>query len=1237
MDRIHVTVRARPLSAEDAQSSPWRISGNAVALTTQPSTRFEFDEIFSEECRTADVYGARTKHIVDSAVQGFNGTVFAYGQTNSGKTYTMRGSANEPGIIPLAVHDLFRSIQEHLDREFLVRMSYMEIYNEEINDLLVPEHRKLQIHENYERGIHVAGLREEIVTYPEQVLDFVSFGESHRHIGETNMNVYSSRSHTIFRMVIESREKADETEAGDSCDAVRVSVLNLVDLAGSERAAKTGAEGVRLKEGSHINKSLMTLGTVIKKLSEGVKGQGGHVPYRDSKLTRILQPALGGNANTAIICNITLAQIHADETKSSLQFASRALRVTNCAEVNEILTDAALLKRQRKEIEELRAKLKNSQSEHWDEDVLNLRNTLLQSELEKERISLELEEERKAKEHREKRLLQQAKKIENLSSLVLNSDRDDRAVVSSKNKRRQTWCARPLSRQFDVEIPEPVEQGSARSCGECDMGMPPCFEELMQESPASNSEPSAHGCSSSDLWNEDVSLPDAHALLNVTSRRKPNTKKKLVQEQLRSLVPESPQDPNEWKDAMLCQEITKPNGLSARESEAILVIKQLQDQVNLLESEKSLIQNNLDDVLELATQQKASFSEKYEELQRNALVAQEQAKAADEKLSALATIEKSKQELAYEFLSKVSVETQGIGVQMDQMTHSVEGAISFIEELFQNHSVIAENVTELKELAYGHITQYSYVIRDHEKMSKKLMEKISRLELEKKLLNEQFLDQQNELQRMKSSLESREKSMDDCILQNDMEKDSILSELLTLRKEVSTLSSSSLMKEKESIRKELDRAKTKLRETENKLKNYIQEKIKLEGEKAEAHKEIKKWQNQRTLLERDLRKHDSLTVDKRHELNVKPEELAGFFDQAAQMQEEYQRLEVHASDMEAEIASLQETLITSSVEKEEALSKVELMMLQQEDLENRFTSAKSKTNSLSDEIAVLNKKLDASESSRRKLEASLSSLSGEKEDLGMQLTDVLLEMESERSMWIAKEKAYLEAKQQLDICNDENSKLSEDLIKVRQELVQCREMLKTLEGKMILYVEDDLNAKKCWENCKESELVEIGRNIDNAADENELQKQLLLISEERDSLLSKMEQISLAIYELEVLKEVSNNKLIHAKANMDELSRQISTMEVKMKHDASTFNKEKTKLRMQIRWLQPELDANRGRLKEAVEERRLMDKKYQEATAKLKKELKETCQKVLKLREELKKCQGASNGSSSSVSSTQLT
>ncbi|KAF7150475.1 hypothetical protein RHSIM_Rhsim02G0144000 [Rhododendron simsii] len=378
MDRIHVTVRTRPLSPEDDKTSPWRISGNSISNLIH-SSKFEFDRIFGETCKTQEVYEARTKNIVAAAVCGFNGTVFAYGQTNSGKTHTMRGSTAEPGVIPRAVHDLFGLIQEDTDRGFLLRMSYMEIYNEEINDLLAPERRKLQIHENLERGIFVAGLKEEIVASPEKVLELMEFGESQRHIGETKMNLYSSRSHTIFRMIIESRNRCEDEDVGSSCDAVRVSVLNLVDLAGSARAAKTGAEGVRLKEGSHINRSLMTLGTVIKKLSEGAGSQGGHVPYWDSKLTRILQPALGGNANIAIICNITLAQIHADETKNSLKFARRALSVTNCAHVNEIVTDAALLKFQKKEIEELKYKIY----------LLEVSNAELKAELQESKLAFE--------------------------------------------------------------------------------------------------------------------------------------------------------------------------------------------------------------------------------------------------------------------------------------------------------------------------------------------------------------------------------------------------------------------------------------------------------------------------------------------------------------------------------------------------------------------------------------------------------------------------------------------------------------------------------------------------------------------------------------------------------------------------------------------------------------------------------------------------------------------------------
>ncbi|KAK2991873.1 hypothetical protein RJ640_006028, partial [Escallonia rubra] len=376
--------------------------------------------VFDQDCTNSTVYELLTKDIIRAAVDGFNGTAFAYGQTSSGKTFTMNGSDNDPGIIHRAVHDIFQKIQMTTDREFLIRVSYMEIYNEEINDLFTVENQKLQIHESLERGIFVAGLREEIVNSAEQVLKLIQLGEVNRHFGETNMNARSSRSHTIFRMVIESKGKeTGSTDYLSSDDAVRVSVLNLVDLAGSERIAKTGAGGVRLKEGKHINKSLMALGNVINKLSEGAK-QRGHIPYRDSKLTRILQPALGGNAKTSIICTVAPEEVHVEETKGTLKFASRAKRITNCVQVNEILTDAALLKRQKLEIEELRKKLQGSHAGVLEQEILNLRNDMLKYELEREKLAMELEEERKSHRERGQCIREQQMGLDNSNSVVFS-------------------------------------------------------------------------------------------------------------------------------------------------------------------------------------------------------------------------------------------------------------------------------------------------------------------------------------------------------------------------------------------------------------------------------------------------------------------------------------------------------------------------------------------------------------------------------------------------------------------------------------------------------------------------------------------------------------------------------------------------------------------------------------------------------------------------------------------------
>ncbi|CAI5968315.1 unnamed protein product [Closterium sp. NIES-65] len=410
------------------------------------------------------VYHGRIQALADGAR-----TIFAYGQTSSGKTFTMRGVPACEGVIPLSVRQVFDTISQTMNREFLLRVSYLEIYNEEINDLLAPDNRRLQIHESSERGVFVAGLHEEIVMCPDQVLQLLSVGETNRSIGETKMNEKSSRSHAIFRMVLESREIPEEgaTEAespvlvSSLVSATRGVVsatrgvvsatrgvvsatrgVNLVDLAGSERVAKTGAEGSRLKEGAHINKSLMTLGTVINKLSEGADRNGAHIPYRDSKLTRILQPALGGNTKTAIICCATPALRHEDETHGTLRFALRAKCITNCAKVNEIVTNNVLLKRQAKEIEDLRRKLEASHSPEMEQEIMKLRNAMLKMESEKEVIALQLQEERAAHSQKEQRIKEQERKIENLSTLVIKAAAGDRQNDRrpKKGNRRESWC-----------------------------------------------------------------------------------------------------------------------------------------------------------------------------------------------------------------------------------------------------------------------------------------------------------------------------------------------------------------------------------------------------------------------------------------------------------------------------------------------------------------------------------------------------------------------------------------------------------------------------------------------------------------------------------------------------------------------------------------------------------------------------------------------------------------------------
>ncbi|KAH0713929.1 hypothetical protein KY289_009888 [Solanum tuberosum] len=349
-ESISVTVRFRPMSEREYQKgdeSAWYADGDKIVRNEyNPATAYAFDKVFGPDTSTQDVYEVAARPVVKAAMEGINGTVFAYGVTSSGKTHTMHGDHISPGIIPLAIKDVFSIIQDTPGCEFLLRVSYLEIYNEVINDLLDPTGQNLRVRED-NQGTYVEGIKEEVVLSPGHALSFIAAGEEHRHVGSNNFNLFSSRSHTIFTLMIES------SAHGDEYDGVVFSQLNLIDLAGSE-SSKTETTGLRRKEGSYINKSLLTLGTVIGKLSEG---KSSHVPYRDSKLTRLLQTSLSGHGHVSLICTVTPASSNMEETHNTLKFASRAKRVEIYASRNKIIDEKSLIKKYQREISCLKEEL----------------------------------------------------------------------------------------------------------------------------------------------------------------------------------------------------------------------------------------------------------------------------------------------------------------------------------------------------------------------------------------------------------------------------------------------------------------------------------------------------------------------------------------------------------------------------------------------------------------------------------------------------------------------------------------------------------------------------------------------------------------------------------------------------------------------------------------------------------------------------------------------------------------
>lgn len=356
-EAVQVVVRCRPMNTKEKESGCTQVvqvfphSGEIEVMCPNETVTkgpvdqrkiFTFDAVYDHKAKQQDLYDEAVRPLVVSVLQGFNATIFAYGQTGTGKTHTMEGIKKDQqlkGIIPRSFDQIFMHIENTENMQYLVRVSYMEIYQEKIRDLLEdPKHPKRhEIRETPDGGIYVEDLMLINCKDVSQIEKVMYMGNLNRTIGATDMNEHSSRSHAIFQIRIEM----SDTNTSAKYSNIKLGMLNLVDLAGSERQSKTGTTGERLKEASKINLSLSALGNVISAL---VNGSGAHIPYRDSKLTRLLQDSLGGNSRTLMIANIGPASYNLEETMTTLRYAHRAKSIQNKPRINEDPKDTLMRK-----------------------------------------------------------------------------------------------------------------------------------------------------------------------------------------------------------------------------------------------------------------------------------------------------------------------------------------------------------------------------------------------------------------------------------------------------------------------------------------------------------------------------------------------------------------------------------------------------------------------------------------------------------------------------------------------------------------------------------------------------------------------------------------------------------------------------------------------------------------------------------------------------------------------------
>jgi hypothetical protein len=397
---VKVAIRVRPFNEREKKLGSElcvKMSGQTVILLDDEgndSRKFNYDyAIWSHDGFVMDdigyfkpksalskywdqqkVYNELGHELLLNAVRGYHCCIFAYGQTGSGKSYSIFGYNANKGIVPMICNKMFDGTQLVKDEknDFTVHISMLEIYNEKIQDLLIDIKKRpkygLKVHENPKLGVFVKGLSKIPVNSYKEIEQVIETGNKNKTIGSTLMNATSSRSHTIIRVEVHQKEK------GLIKTIERFSCINLVDLAGSEKISKTGATGDRLKEACSINKSLMTLGIVIKQLVKKQNGEKTIISYRNSVLTRILQNALGGNSKTTMICAISPSRDNYDETMSTLRYANEAKRIKNNAKINESEVDKMIreLQEENQRLKEILSKMQGSGSKPKDAEITNI-------------------------------------------------------------------------------------------------------------------------------------------------------------------------------------------------------------------------------------------------------------------------------------------------------------------------------------------------------------------------------------------------------------------------------------------------------------------------------------------------------------------------------------------------------------------------------------------------------------------------------------------------------------------------------------------------------------------------------------------------------------------------------------------------------------------------------------------------------------------------------------------------